>query len=62
MKKKKFYTIKSRLKNKTANYIINNITIWLQGQDLLKTLQLVLGYEVVAGAGFVLDSTITKLV
>ena len=27
-------------------------TIWLRGQDLLKTLQLVLGYEVGAGTGF----------
>jgi len=30
--------------------LIKNDIIWLRGQDLLKTLQLVLGYEVVAGA------------
>jgi len=31
--------------------MIYGYNIWLRGQDLLKALQLVLGYEVVAGAG-----------
>ena len=39
----------SLLKSETASYLLLNNIIWLRGQDLLKTLQLVPGYEVVAG-------------
>ena len=43
---------KNSLSFDTAKYLIKLYNSWLQGQDLLQTLQLVLGYEVVAGVGF----------
>ena len=41
---------KSRLKYETTKTLIYCSFYWLRGQDLLKTLQFVLGCEVVAGA------------
>ena len=50
---------KRRIKTKAAIYLLLNNNIWLWGQDLLKTIQLQCGYEVVARAGITQDPKVS---